>query len=102
MSSSFPRTIFRVPVALADFLTQIDQHDTEPRTQNAAQQAVTQTSTNFRILRSKKVAALQQKDQESVATNDKVAVLLQLSLLWRASHTMVLVTTPRVCLTNQL
>jgi hypothetical protein len=42
LSSSFPRTIFRVPVALADFLTQNVQHDTEPRTQNAAQQAVTQ------------------------------------------------------------
>ena len=30
MSSGFPRTIFRVPVALADFLTQVFQHGVLP------------------------------------------------------------------------
>jgi len=69
LSVSFPRTIFGVLVTLADILTQIDQHDTEPRTQNAAQQAITQTSTNFWILRSKNLAAMQQKEQESAARN---------------------------------
>jgi hypothetical protein len=80
LSSGLSRTIFRVPVALADFLTQIDQHDNEPHGRNAAQLAVAQTSMNFWILRTKKVVAMQQKDQESAATNGKASLPLQLSL----------------------
>ena len=39
MGSGFQRTILRVPVALADFLVQIVQHNTT-RTRNAAHLAV--------------------------------------------------------------
>jgi hypothetical protein len=43
---------------------------------------------NFRFLRSKKVAAMQQKVQERAATNGKASMALRLSLLWRPFHVL--------------
>jgi hypothetical protein len=55
-------TIFRVPVALADFLTKIDQHDNEPRSRNAAQQAVTELS-DFEKQKSRRNAAKRSRER---------------------------------------
>jgi hypothetical protein len=72
-----------VPVALADILTQIDQHDTEPRTQTAAQTGRHSNICELLDLEKQKNhrnAAKRTGERGQKWTN---AVLLQLSVLWR-------------------